>query len=64
MVKLGKVAVIEGNKAKIVYEDINQMTPLIDIASHVAGLQVDKTVVVAIFDVNNLRNGVVIGVIE
>ncbi len=62
MIKKGKVAEVKGNKAKIVYEEINQMTPYIDIANHISDLTVNSTVIVAVYD-DNFRTGAVIGVI-
>jgi hypothetical protein len=65
MNKKGKIVDINENKVKVIYEEINIMTPFIDVASHisVASLAINKNVIVAIYD-NNLRTGAVIGVIE
>lgn len=65
MNKKGKIAVIKSNKVKVAYDDINSMSPFIDVAKHisVASLTIGTTVIVAIYD-NNMRTGAVIGVIE
>lgn len=65
MNRKGKIAEIKGNKVKVAYEDINIMTPYIDVARHIStsSLVINKTVIVAVYD-NNLRTGAVIGVIE
>lgn len=65
MNKKGKVAAIKNNKVKVIYEDINSMTPYIDVAAHISmiDLAINDQVIVAIYD-DNLRTGAVIGVIR
>lgn len=62
MNKKGKVAAIESNKVKVFYEDINIMTPYIDVATHVLNLEINSMVIVAIYN-GDFRTGTVIGVI-
>jgi hypothetical protein len=64
MIKIGKVSEKQGNKVKVVYEDLSIMTPWIDVANHVTGIILGNNVVVALFDNDNYRSGIVIGVIE
>lgn len=63
MNKKGKIAAINLNKVKVFYEDINIMTPYIDVAAHITNLQINSVVVVAVYD-GDFRTGAVIGVIE
>ena len=65
MIKKGKVAAIKDSQVKVVYEDINLMTPYIDVAAHVnmTELSINDQVIVAVYD-DNLRTGAVIGVIR
>lgn len=62
MIHKGKIAAINSNKVKVVYEENNIMTPYIDVAAHVTDLALGQTVLVAVLN-NNLKTGVVIGVI-
>ena len=59
------MAAIKDSQVKVVYEDINLMTPYIDVAVHInmKDLVVNDLVIVAIYD-DNLRTGAVIGVIR
>lgn len=63
MNKKGKIAAIKSNKVKVFYEETNTMTPYIDVAAHVTNLQINTTVVVALYD-GDFRTGCVIGVIS
>jgi hypothetical protein len=65
MIKKGKIAAKKNNKVKVFYEDINTMTPYIDVAAHISmtDLVINDKVIVAIYD-DNLRTGAVIGVIK
>lgn len=63
MVKKGVISDIKVNKVKVIYEDINIMTPWIDVAAHVTNLYHGTKVVVALYENDNYRSGIVMGVI-
>jgi hypothetical protein len=63
MIKNGVISEIKANKVKVFYEDISIMTPWIDVAAHVTNLFYGTKVVVALYENDNYRSGIVIGVI-
>ena len=60
---IGTISAVDGRKAKVSFIDLNLMSPFIKMASHVT-TEVGDIVVVAILNDNEIRNGIIIGVVE